>query len=81
MHHSEPFAHIFRKQQSCDMIIYLRKRFVFKIYLRKVRKYRVRHHFHWNSAAKAKKIDDLKRALELLNWIADGSLKTGVMPE
>ena len=31
--------------------------------------------------AKAKKTDDLKRALELINWVADCSLETGVMPE
>ena len=31
--------------------------------------------------AKAKKTDDLKRALELVNWVADCSLETGVMPE
>lgn len=31
--------------------------------------------------AKARKIDDLKRALELINWVADCSLETGIMPE
>ena len=31
--------------------------------------------------AKARKTDDLKRALELINWVANCSLETGVMPE
>jgi GH15 family glucan-1,4-alpha-glucosidase len=31
--------------------------------------------------AKAKGISDLDRALELINWVADCSLETGIMPE
>lgn len=31
--------------------------------------------------AKAKDGDDMKRALELINWVADCSLETGIMPE
>jgi oligosaccharide amylase len=31
--------------------------------------------------AKAKEIKDLEKALELINWAADSSLETGIMPE
>ena len=31
--------------------------------------------------AKAKEIRDLEKALELINWVADCSLETGIMPE
>jgi len=31
--------------------------------------------------AKAKEIKDLEKALELINWVADNSLETGIMPE
>jgi GH15 family glucan-1,4-alpha-glucosidase len=31
--------------------------------------------------AKARKIKDLEKALELINWAADSSLETGIMPE
>lgn len=31
--------------------------------------------------AKAKEIKDLEKALEIINWTADSSLETGIMPE
>jgi GH15 family glucan-1,4-alpha-glucosidase len=31
--------------------------------------------------AKAKEIRDLEKARELINWVADCSLETGIMPE